>query len=237
MAQTYRVGLVGCGRMGTTIDDEVRDRPNARLFLPYSHAAAVVACERTELVAVCDPVADKAETARQRYGAHSAYEDPEEMIRKEGLDVVCIATRPSPHAPVTLLAAENGVRAIYCEKPLCNSMAEADAMAAAVVAHGVKFNYGTQRRYVRMYRNLREMIDAGHIGQRARDQQLAVHRAFERQRIHKVGKRTGDIVAGARIKPFDALIDRRLNPDTVPFPFAGEVSRIELGEIGILDRV
>jgi predicted dehydrogenase len=165
MAQTYRVGLVGCGRMGTTIDDEVRDRPNARLFLPYSHAAAVVACERTELVAVCDPVADKAETARQRYGAHSAYEDPEEMIRKEGLDVVCIATRPSPHAPVTLLAAENGVRAIYCEKPLCNSMAEADAMAAAVVAHGVKFNYGTQRRYVRMYRNLREMIDAGHIGQ------------------------------------------------------------------------
>ncbi|SVE60323.1 uncharacterized protein METZ01_LOCUS513177, partial [marine metagenome] len=113
MAQTYRVGLVGCGRMGTTIDDEVRDRPNARLFLPYSHAAAVVACERTELVAVCDPVADKAETARQRYGAHSAYEDPEEMIRKEGLDVVCIATRPSPHAPVTLLAAENGVRAIY----------------------------------------------------------------------------------------------------------------------------
>ena len=165
MAQTYRVGLVGCGRMGTTIDDEVRDRPNARLFLPYSHAAAVVACERTELVAVCDPVADKAETARQRYGAHSAYEDPEVMIRKEGLDVVCIATRPSPHAPVTLLAAENGVRAIYCEKPLCNSMAEADAMAAAVVAHGVKFNYGTQRRYVRMYRNLREMIDAGHIGQ------------------------------------------------------------------------
>ncbi len=80
-------------------------------------------------------------------------------------------------------------------------------------------------------------LDAGRIGQRARDQQLAVHRAFERQRIHKVGKRTGDIVAGARIKPFDALIDRRLNPDTVPFPFAGEVSRIELGEIGILDRV
>ncbi len=72
MPQTYRVGIVGCGRMGTTIDDEVRDRPNARQFLPYSHAAAVVACERTELVAVCDPVADKAETARRRYGAQGA---------------------------------------------------------------------------------------------------------------------------------------------------------------------
>ncbi|HJP31343.1 MAG TPA: Gfo/Idh/MocA family oxidoreductase [Candidatus Latescibacteria bacterium] len=162
---TYRVGLVGCGRMGTTIDDEVRDRPNTRLFLPYSHAAAVVACERTDLVAVSDPVAGKAEAARSRYGARTAYEDPEEMIRQEGLDIVCIATRPSPHAPVTRFAAENGVRAVYCEKPLCNSMAEADAMAAALAAHGVKFNYGTQRRYVRMYRNLREMIEAGHIGQ------------------------------------------------------------------------
>ena len=165
MAPTYRVGLVGCGRMGTTIDDEVRDRPNAKLFLPYSHAAAVVACERTDLVAVSDPVADKAETARSRFGAQTAYEDPEEMIRQEGLDIVCIATRPSPHAPITQFAAEHGVRGIYCEKPLCNSMAEADRMAAAIHKHGVKFNYGAQRRYVRMYRNLLDMIAAGQIGE------------------------------------------------------------------------
>jgi predicted dehydrogenase len=165
MATTYRVGLVGCGRMGTTIDDEVRHRPNAELFLPYSHAAAVVACERTELVAVSDPLADKAEVARARYGAQTAYADPEEMIRQEGLDIVCIATRPSPHAPITSFAAEHGVRGLYCEKPLCNSMAEADTMAAAIRDHGVKFNYGAQRRYVRMYRNLLEMIEAGHIGE------------------------------------------------------------------------
>ena len=57
MPVKYRVGLVGCGRMGATIDDEVKDRPNAHIFLPYSHAAAIVASERTELVAVSDPVA------------------------------------------------------------------------------------------------------------------------------------------------------------------------------------
>lgn len=165
MAPTYRVGLVGCGRMGATIDDEVKGRPDSDLFLPYSHAAAVTACGRTDLAAVCDPVAPKAEETAARYGAGAVYTDPEKMIREEGLDIVCIATRPSPHAPVTVLAAENGVRGIYCEKPLCNSMAEADAMAAAVNSHGVKFNYGTQRRYVRLYRNAREMIDAGRIGQ------------------------------------------------------------------------
>ena len=164
MAATYRAGLVGCGRMGATIDDEVKGRSDSELFLPYSHAAAVTACGRTDLAAVCDPVAAKAEEAASRYGAASVYTDPREMILQEGLDIVCIATRPSPHAPVTVFAAENGVRGIYCEKPLCNSMAEADAMAAAVAAHGVRFNYGTQRRYVRLYRNAREMIDDGRIG-------------------------------------------------------------------------
>ena len=69
MPVTYRVGLIGCGRMGATIDDEVKDRPNAHIFLPYSHAAAIVASERTELVAVCDPVPKKAEAIRQRYSS------------------------------------------------------------------------------------------------------------------------------------------------------------------------
>ena len=69
MSGTYRVGLIGCGRMGATIDDEVKTRPDAHLYLPYSHAAAIVACERMELVAVSDPIAEKAETIRERYGA------------------------------------------------------------------------------------------------------------------------------------------------------------------------
>ena len=43
MSKTYRAGLIGCGRMGATIDDEVRDRPHSDLFLPYSHAAALAA--------------------------------------------------------------------------------------------------------------------------------------------------------------------------------------------------
>jgi len=136
MPKTYRAGLVGCGRMGATIDDEVKDRPNSHLYLPYSHAAALVACARTELVAVCDPVVEKARAAQERYGAARHYTDYQEMIRREGLDILCIATRPSPHAEVTLFAARNGVRGIYCEKPLCNSMRQADAMLEAGIEFG-----------------------------------------------------------------------------------------------------
>jgi predicted dehydrogenase len=167
MAKTYRVGLAGCGRMGATIDDEViaRNPSNPQSYLPYSHAAAVVACERTELVAVSDPLAEKAEAIRARYSAANAYEDYREMVRRENLDILCIATRPGPHAEIAVFAAESGVRGLYCEKPLCNSMRQADAMLGACERHGVKFNYGTQRRYTPLYRDARRLVEEGGIGE------------------------------------------------------------------------
>lgn len=165
MPPTYRVGLIGCGRMGATIDDEVKDRPNSHLYLPYSHAAAIVACQRMELVAVSDPIEEKAERIRARYGASKAYADYKEMIEREHLDVVSIATRPGPHAEQVVFAAEAGIKGIYCEKPLCNAVYEMDAMLEACEPRGVKFNYGTQRRYAALYRNARAMLEAGEIGE------------------------------------------------------------------------
>ena len=164
MPRPWKACLVGCGRMGATIDDEVCDRPNSWLWLPYSHAAGYVACEATELVAVSDVVAEKAEAIRDRYGASNAYTDYREMIEKEQPDIVSIATRPTPYAEICVFAAEHGVKGIYCDKPLARSMEEADRMVEACEKHGVKFNYGTQRRYAPLYRRVREMIDAGELG-------------------------------------------------------------------------
>ncbi len=164
MSTQYRACLIGCGRMGATIDDEVQGRPDSVLWIPFSHAAAAVACDRTELVAVSDVVAEKAEAIRQRYNASRGYTDYREMIAKEQPDIACIATRPSTHSEITIFAAGHGVKGIYCEKPLCCSMAEADAMVEVVKKHGVKFNYGTQRRYMPFYQKMRELISAGEIG-------------------------------------------------------------------------
>lgn len=164
MGKTYRVCLVGCGRMGTTIDDEVKDHPHSELWLPYSHAAGYVAVKETELVAVSDTVKEKVESTQKRYNVPNGYTNYREMIEKEKPDIVSIATRPGPHAEVTVFAAEHGVKGIYCEKPLCSSMEEADAMLEACEKHNVKFNYGTQRRYSTLYHKMRELLKAGEIG-------------------------------------------------------------------------
>jgi scyllo-inositol 2-dehydrogenase (NAD+) len=150
--------------MGVTIDDEVRSRPDSALYLPYSHAAAYKSMEDVELVAVADIIAEKVEAAKRKYGVARGYTDYKEMIETERPDILSIATRPSTHASITIFAAEHGVKGIYCEKPLCCSMEEADAMVKACEKYGVKFNYGTQRRYTPLYQKILELIEGGEVG-------------------------------------------------------------------------
>src|ERR1700730_10602605 len=98
MPETYKACLIGCGRMGTTIDDEVRDRPDSFLWLPYSHAAACTAAECLALVGVAAGLAAKVEAAQARYHVPRGYSDYREMIVTEQPDLLCIATRPASHA-------------------------------------------------------------------------------------------------------------------------------------------
>ena len=158
MSIQYRACLIGCGRMGATIDDEVNDN------LPFSHAAGYAAVENVDLVAVSDSITEKVETIQKRYNVPEGYTNYREMIEREQPDIVSVATRPGSHAEITIFAAKNGVKGIYCEKSLCCSMAEADAMVEACTNHNIKFNYGTNRRYQAIYWKMRELIEAGEIG-------------------------------------------------------------------------
>ncbi|HEX2185685.1 MAG TPA: Gfo/Idh/MocA family oxidoreductase, partial [Chloroflexota bacterium] len=80
-------------------------------------------------------------------------------------DILSIATQPEQRAEVALFAVEHGVRALYCEKPLCASMAEADALRAAIEGRGVVFNMGTNRRWHPGFDVMRELIASEALGQ------------------------------------------------------------------------
>ena len=157
---TYRAALIGCGRIGAFIDNEVADPQ------PYSHAAAYEACERTTLVALADQRADVMARAGERYGVPAAhrYTDYREMIAAERPDIVSVATQPEHRAEIVIHAARHGARAIYAEKAMAASLAEAEAMVQAVEDHGVAFNMGTNRRWHPGFRLLRSLIAEGRYG-------------------------------------------------------------------------
>ena len=61
------------------------------------------------------------------------------MLARESLDVVSVTTSwGHDHAAIIPEVARSGVKAIFAEKPLATSMAEADEIVRLVQAHGVK---------------------------------------------------------------------------------------------------
>ena len=158
----YKAVIVGAGRMAGTIDDEVVDYDACTN--PYSHAAGYAAVPEIELVAFADLDLAKVQNLQARYGVPRGYQDYREMIEREKPDIVSVATPATNHCEAVLFAAEHGARAIYCEKALCCSLAEADQMVAAVESRGIKFNTGTLRRWAPGMETLRDMIARGELG-------------------------------------------------------------------------
>ena len=136
---TYRGAVVGCGRMGSTIDDEHIGMPHYPW--PWAHAPAMIEARGVDLIAAADVDPAKLDDFKRRWGVAALYTDYREMVAKEQPEVVCLTTRPEPRAEVTIGLAEAGVKAIYATKPMCRTLAEADAMIDACHKHGVHPRY------------------------------------------------------------------------------------------------
>ena len=159
---TYRGAVVGCGRMGSTIDDEHIGMPHYPW--PWAHAPAMVEARGVDLVAAVDTDPEKLDDFKRRWGVSALYTDLREMVEKERPDIVSVTTRPEPRAEVTLALAEMGVKAIFATKPMCRTLAEADAMVDACRKHGTIFAIACHLNWYGPYTNARRQIAEGAIG-------------------------------------------------------------------------
>jgi predicted dehydrogenase len=172
--KTYRVGIIGLGRMGSTIDDE------GHTELPYSIAASAVGSPRLELVAGADLDGDKCAAFAQRWNVDAVYGDFREMVERASLDLVAVCTaaclpkphsrspgperRDDSHADLTVALCEMGVPMLYVEKAMASSMVRADEVLAAVQKADTVFNTGVLRRFDNRYAVVRDAVLAGVVG-------------------------------------------------------------------------
>ena len=160
----FRVGIIGCGRMASTIEDEVQGLQRGGLILPYCHAGGYIEVEETEMVAACDIAEDKLNAFTERWNVPRGYNDFRQLIDEEKPDILSITTRPEQHAEAMIYGAENGVKGMYAEKPLCCSLAEADAIKEAFQRNNVFLEFGPMRRNWAVYRQARQIADSGQLG-------------------------------------------------------------------------
>ncbi len=156
MTENLRVAMIGYGFMGAAHSQGWRVAP--RFFdLPADPTMAVVVGRNPDAVSA----------AARKWGWDEAATDWREVIARDDIDVVDIVTPGDTHAEIAIAALEAG-KHVLCEKPLANSVAEAEAMtdaAARAAEKGVRSMVGFTYRRVPAATFARDLVAAGRLGE------------------------------------------------------------------------
>jgi predicted dehydrogenase len=117
-----------------------------------------------ELVAVCDPVVAALDAAGEQAGVDARYQDWKDVLARDDIDLLTIATPNSLHEPIAIAALAAG-KYVLCEKPLALSLDQARRMAAAARAAGHATAVNHRYRWVPAMHYLKELLETGEVGE------------------------------------------------------------------------
>lgn len=155
---SFRAGIAGCGRIGSEFDDDPKRKAIS------THAGAYSAVDGVELVAASDLDEGKLDRCGKRWGIASLYKDYRKMLGNEALDILSICTWNSTHLEIVKEAINNGVKAIFCEKPIADTLRNADEMINLCKGKGVILQIDHQRRFDSFHQGVKGFLQKGNLG-------------------------------------------------------------------------
>jgi predicted dehydrogenase len=153
--KTIGVGMVGYAFMG-----------RAHSLAWHAVTRAFDLPVRPRLAAICGRDKASAEQAAGRLGWASAETDWRALIDRDDVDLIDISAPGDMHAPIAIAALQAG-KHVLCEKPLANTLAEAQAMkeaADAAYPGGARAMVGFNYRRVPAIALARKLVEQGRIG-------------------------------------------------------------------------
>jgi predicted dehydrogenase len=139
------VCLIGAGDMGKT------------------HGPAWMKVEGARVLAVADPLADRARALAEKVGAPRWFTDYREALQVEGLNAASVAVPTSYHRECTEAALDAGCH-VLCEKPIALTVADAEAMIAHAQRCGRKLAVGFCKRFMGQVLKVKELVQNGTLG-------------------------------------------------------------------------
>ena len=140
------VGVVGVGLMGKVHATNLATR------IPHA-----------QLVGIADVNLALGQSVATELGVSAVYSDYRQLLKNEAIEAVVVAT-PSFAKPELVTAVLESGKSVYCEKPLCVSLADADDLVSAAKRAGVVFQMGFQRRFDPSLVQLRDAVKSGALG-------------------------------------------------------------------------
>ena len=138
--------LVGCGRIAKR----------------HSELLGFNEINGAKLVSVCDNVIDKANKIAEQFKV-SAYQDMDEMMKSESIDVVVVLTPSGLHAEHVINLSKYG-KHLMVEKPMALTVEDTENMIYACDVNNIKLFIIKQNRFNVPVVKLREALDAGRFG-------------------------------------------------------------------------
>jgi scyllo-inositol 2-dehydrogenase (NAD+) len=146
MSQPIRCAVLGLGRLG---------------MIHVKNLAGKIS--GAQLVHVVDPLERRAEQVAREFGVPKWSKDPGAVFEDPSVDAVVIVTSTSTHAEMIALAAKSG-KHIFTEKPITQTLEEADAVIRLIRDNNVVCQVGFMRRFDPAFMEARRRILAGEIG-------------------------------------------------------------------------
>lgn len=129
-----------------------------------NHLNWIAAAPGLRGVAACDLDPDRTAEAARDFPGIAVYQSVEALLADPNVQLVTVITPHHTHAPLALQVLESGRHCIV-EKPMCLTVAEADAMIAAARAGGKLLSAFHNRRWDGDYLAIRRIIEEGVIGE------------------------------------------------------------------------
>lgn len=145
MAKKLGWAIVGCGVISST------------------HAKAIAAAPSAKLIATCDIVPERAQKLAEQYGAAHWYEDFNEMLKRDDIDVVSVCTPSGLHG-VMAEAAAKAKKHVFTEKPIEITKPAIDRMIQVCHDEGVKLGCVFQMRTYANNIAVRQVVQEGKLG-------------------------------------------------------------------------
>ncbi|NND21297.1 MAG: Gfo/Idh/MocA family oxidoreductase [Silicimonas sp.] len=143
MSEGIRIAVVGLGKMGLSHFAMVNAHPHAN----------TIACDGSGFLV----------DVLSRNIATPIHRDYDEMLARNALDAVVIATPSRLHAPMVRAALDRGVH-VFCEKPFCLAWQDSVALTALAAEKGLVAQVGYHYRYVGAFREMKRILDTGALG-------------------------------------------------------------------------
>ena len=144
--EKVRVGVLGAGA-----------------WARFAHLPGYLRDPRCELVAIADPLVERAREFAAEFGIPNVYSSHEALIARDDIQLIDVCTPSATHFELAMAALHAG-KHVLCEKPVAYDFRETRRAAALARSKGLKTKLGFTFRYSPAMQYMKELIDQGFVG-------------------------------------------------------------------------